>query len=108
MGIALKHYFDFFLILTCLLNTQGYTKSFLITITYLLFVAIPYVVHMNLTCSRTTITIRVWLITMGLNNIAHVFIYVLSDHKIREYLNKVFKWRSTNTVDGTTNADYTN
>ena len=84
------------------LNTQGYTKPFLIAITYLLFVAIPYVVHMNLSCSTTAI--RVWGTTVGLNNISDVLIYVFSDHKIREYLKELFrKTKSKNSVDQTSN-----
>ena len=85
------------------LNTQGYTKPFLITVTYLLFVAIPYLVQMNLTCS--TMATRVWVITMSVNNISDVLIYVFTDQKIRKYLKEIFERRNTNTEDETTTTE---
>ena len=76
---------------------QGYVKPFLITLTFMLFVVIPFVAKMVCVFNGCLLSAdSVWMISSVLNHISDVLFYVFCDRDIRLYLKKKFTRRDNN------------
>ena len=77
------------------LKHKGYITPFLITLTYMVFVIVPFIAMMTCTYGCLVPAFQVWYVTFPLNNMSDALIYIFFDREIRNHLKKTISRRNT-------------